>query len=74
MCDNLPNVNISKCVTMEEVCDGEMGCPGGDDETLCGKCCKTTIYIIVKTEEISPTLNALNIFLMMGYKMPNYAK
>ena len=23
---------------MEDVCDGRMGCPGGDDETQCGKC------------------------------------
>ena len=21
---------------MSEVCDGEIGCPGGDDETFCG--------------------------------------
>ena len=37
LCDKVPDVNISKCVTLEEVCDGEVGCPGGDDETLCGR-------------------------------------
>ena len=35
LCDKVPNVNISKCVTKEEVCDGSIGCPGGDDETKC---------------------------------------
>ncbi|XP_072017018.1 uncharacterized protein [Amphiura filiformis] len=35
LCDEVPDVNISKCVTMDEVCDGQIGCPGGDDETEC---------------------------------------
>ncbi|XP_072046373.1 uncharacterized protein [Amphiura filiformis] len=35
LCDKAPDVNISKCVTMDEVCDGEIECPGGDDETFC---------------------------------------
>ncbi|XP_072016513.1 uncharacterized protein [Amphiura filiformis] len=35
LCDEVPDVNISKCVTMDEVCDGQIGCPGGDDEIKC---------------------------------------
>ncbi|XP_072016509.1 cubilin-like [Amphiura filiformis] len=35
LCDEVPGVNISKCVTMEDVCDGQIGCPGGDDEIQC---------------------------------------
>ncbi|XP_072018381.1 uncharacterized protein [Amphiura filiformis] len=35
-CDKArPDMNITKCVTMEEVCDGERGCPEGDDEIEC---------------------------------------
>ena len=37
LCDKVPHMNISKCVTMDEVCDGEDACPGGDDEIRCGK-------------------------------------
>ena len=38
LCGKVPGVNISRCVLMEDVCDGRMGCPGGDDETQCGRC------------------------------------
>ena len=37
LCGNVPAVNTSTCVTVEEVCDGDIGCPGGDDETHCGR-------------------------------------
>ena len=59
---------------MEEVCDGEMGCPGGDDETLCGKCFQDNYIHYRKTEENSPTLIVLNNSLMIDYRMPKKAK
>ncbi|XP_072017016.1 uncharacterized protein [Amphiura filiformis] len=35
LCDKVHEVNISMCVAIEEVCDGQIGCPGGDDEIKC---------------------------------------
>ena len=37
LCNEDLTSNVSKCVKMEEVCDGSEGCPGGDDETMCRK-------------------------------------
>ncbi|XP_072017031.1 uncharacterized protein [Amphiura filiformis] len=35
LCAKVSGEDILKCVTMEEVCDGRLGCDGGDDETRC---------------------------------------
>ena len=38
LCDKVPSIsNISRCVTMDLVCDGKEDCDAGDDETLCGE-------------------------------------
>ena len=64
-CEEMIGVNVSKCINMEEVCDGDYDCPSGDDETHCSKYSKsksvdeTTILIAhdLKTNlgEVSPS-------------------